>query len=97
MLSSTVVQAGLGVKHVSERMGTGEKTETGARIVIDGSEWPKVCKAGSGVSQGDGNLTSYYRQEYKGIVKWKLKAWEVVQQQNRLLMCWTRFYRVVTG
>lgn len=48
-------------QNVSER--SGEKTKTGARIVIGGSEWPKACKAGAGVSQEDGNLTSQCRQQ----------------------------------
>lgn len=45
-------------QNVSERKVSGDKTETGARIVIDASEWPKACTAGAGVSQRDGNLTS---------------------------------------
>lgn len=31
-----------GPQNVSERMRSGEKTETGGRIVIDGSGWPKA-------------------------------------------------------
>lgn len=43
---------------VSGRMWPGEKTETRGRIVNDGIKWPRARKAGAGVSQGDGDVTS---------------------------------------
>lgn len=57
--------------------------------MIDGSEWPKACKVGAGVVQGDWGLTSQCRQEYEGVLVGRLKAWKVMQEQDRLLVCWS--------
>lgn len=48
-------------RKVSGRMGPGEKTETGGRIVNDGRKWPRARQAGAGDRQGDGDVTSQCR------------------------------------
>lgn len=53
-------------------------------MVVDGQK--------PGVSQGNEDLTSQCRQEYEGVVVGRLTAQEVMQEQNRLLMCWSIYY-----